>query len=541
MKPWKLRLSGLKALVSPESRAEQQEKLFRGLSEAQKRQNSLLQKMAGGPSLELKEVPELVAPSPERIEAARELGIDLETVPAAVLSTNDPFIEVMQGLRSMPGSKMGEEDKAFKRNLAQKAVQIIDDFGGTTQLSDLSDRFKQEITDTINEMYESSEASYKEIAELIPATANVFPDSLKEALDETAANRGGVEYLDGAEKRLFNIMQKNPDGVNYALIDNERKKIGSAISKSKGVYKDDETGNLKRLYSLLTEAQELTADEYGAADLWSQAKKEVAARKTLEDNTQFLLGKNVTGALMPRVGQAVRKLEKGDYKAFDETMAAIPKDYREEVVLSALNDAMTGGKAGGEQQLNASKFVNWYKGLSANPSAKQRIEQYLPEGASTRLKHLFELAEGVKTADKEFIGTGKMVTLLDNFGKEGGLASKLYGTGKQIAAAEGAASTLGAPGAGTVGVIASTLATGKEKRSAAADAMLTDPAFKNSIAAYADTSAKAKTKQAAADRALERSEKYKRWLRQLPAAERVKIARIGLISYLSGESTETPE
>ena len=538
--------------VSPESRAEQQERLFKDLSEEQKRQAGILQRVAGGPSMQLKDAPELVAPSAKRIKAAEDLGIELESVPAAVLSTNDPFIETMMALRSVTGSKLAEEDKAFRRTLANKAVEIIDNFGGTTELSDLSDRFKNEITDTIEEMDEKAEEIYAKINKAIPPETRHKPDvsggygfarkrhslkNLGKYLSNKARDFGGVDNLSPLERSLFKMSHSRP---TYAKMDMERKKIGRAIRKRKGVYRHEENGVLKKLYSEITRDQEIIAKDKGVGDLWDLAKKEVQQRKTLEDNTMFLLGKNVTGALMPKVGQAVRKLQNGDYKSFDEIMPKIPEEYRQEVVVSALNDAMTGGKSAGEQQLSVRKFVNWYEGLSSNPSAKRRIEKYLPEGASDRIKSIYELAKGTDVASKEFIGSGKIITALDNFGNDGGVVSKLYDTGKKVAAAEGAATSLGAPGTGTVSVIAATMAAGnKDKLSSAADEMLTDFNFKTMLKNYADTSVRAREKQEAAARALERSEKYNRWLSQLPEEERLKIARIGLISYFSGENKET--
>ena len=540
--------------VSPESKAEQQEKLFRGLSEEQKRQTSLLQKVAGGPSMALKDVPELVAPSPERIQAAEDLGIDLESVPAAVLSTNDTFIETMQALRSVPGSKLAAEDKSFRRKLANKASELIEEFGGTTSRSDLSDRFKTEVTETIDTMYEKSEALYNQISQLIPANTRHKPEStggysfakkqtgmknLGGYLSEKSHGLGGDSELSSLERSLLKMAQSNP---TYAKMDYERKKIGNAIHKKSGVYKDEELGTLKKLYSEITKDQEIIARDKGAGDLWDLAKKEVQQRKTLEENTITLLGKDVTGALMPKVGKAVRKLEKGDYEAFDKIMGALPNEYREEVVLSALNDAFTGGQARGEQQLSVGNFVNWYQGLLSNQSAKQRVEKYLPVEARDRMKNLYTLAKGADVAGKEFIGTGKIITTLDNFGSEGGVVSKLYNTGTQIAAAEGASTSLGVPGAGTFGVMATTLAGGKkDKLHQAADEMMTDPVFKNMLnTAYAGDSVKAKTKQAAADRALQKSEKYKKWLNRLPNEEQAEIAKIGIRAYLFNEGSEKP-
>lgn len=523
--------------IQQRSTAEQQENIARQLSEEQQKQTGLLGKLAGKKDPALKQLPEDVAPDVERLEAAERLGVKESLLPSHV-SDNQSYIEIEQGLASIPGSKLSIQQKEAQIAVAQKADDLITEFGGSTDKAGLSERMKGTIIETIGGLDDEAEVVYKEINDLIPKTTRTNPTNIREALEKAADEVGGFENLESVEKKIFNLVRKGKtvgDTPTYAKLDKERKKIGQALRKASGPYKDSESGTLKYLYRLMTEAQEKTAVQMGADDLWSNAKSLVQQRKELEDDSIFLLGKNLTGAIMPKVGQAVKKLTTGDYKAFDETMSALPKEMRQEAVVSALNDAFTLGSRK-EKQLSAPGFVDWYEGLNRNKAAKQRIEKYLPPEARQRMNDLFTVARGMRRASEEKITTGRIQALLDNFGSEGGLVSKLYQTTRQVAAAEGAGTIAGFPLAGTVGVLAGTIAgRGKDPLSKAADDMLSDHVFQNAVRSYADTSTRAELKRSAADRAIAKSEKYKQWLKVLPNKEKQKVLKVGLITYLTGD------
>ena len=178
------------------------------------------------------------------------------------------------------------------------------------------------------------------------------------------------------------------------------------------------------MYGLLTQVQENVANRMGVSELWGTAKGLVSQRKQIEDDSIKLLGKQLSGAIMPKFGTAVKRLSTGDYKNFDEMMNALPKDMRQEAVLTALNDAFTMGSRA-EKSLSAAGFVDWYKGLNKNQAAKRRITDNLPEGAASRLDDIFKAAEGMRNASKERITTGRIQGLLDNFAQSDGIISKI--------------------------------------------------------------------------------------------------------------------
>jgi len=504
--------------LSPEAQQARQQELITGIAEEAR---------AARP--QLKELPSDVAADPEILEAAERLGVREDLLPSQV-ARNPQYIEIEQGLASIPGSKLSAQMKETSLKVAQKADDLITEFGGTTDKAGLSDRIKDTVMASIDDLDKQAEEAYSLIRQQVPATSPVDMTNVRQAMEETANQLGGAENLDPLEKKL---LQLAGEPRNYALIDRERKKIGQALRKATGPYKNEESGTLKRLYGMMTDAQEQAAEQLGVGDLWSHAKSLVKQRKTLEDQSLFLLGKDKAGAIMPKVGRAVKKLSIGNYKEFDQAIEALPKDIRQEAVLSALNDAFTMGSRK-EKQLSVPGFVDWYAGLNRNKAAKQRIDKHLPEGAGKRLDDLFKVAQGMRRASQEKITTGRIAALFDNYAEQGGMVSKLYQVGKKAGLAETATTAIGLPGAGTAGAIMGAITARKDDPiTKAADALLSSYEFQNAAKAYADVSVKAKAKQEAASKALERSAKYQKWLDALPNEEKRNVARAGLMAFLA--------
>jgi len=486
---------------------------------------------------QMRDIASDVAPEREIVEAAERLGVSEDLTPGQV-SGSQIYRELEGAISAIPTSQLSLQQKEAISKVSQKADDLITEFGGQIDKSALSEQIKSDMLSTIDNLGKEAEATYGEITKAIPKGSRVNTDLLTKRIDEIASEMGGIENLEPLERKLLDIAKSNP---TYAKLDLERKKIGQALRKATGPYKDAESGALKRMYSVLTDVQEQAANEAGAADLWNAAKSLVAQRKSLEEDSIGLLGKDLSGAIMPKLGQSMKKLSSGDYKQFDQIINALPKDQREKAVVSALNDVFS-GSARSEQQLAVGGFVDWYEGLSRNKAAKSRIMKNLPKGAAQRMDDLYQVSRGIRNLGKERVRTGVINGLLDNFDKADGMLSKLYQTGRKVAAAEGATSVSGLPGVGTTAVLTeSLLSGGKDPVRESADKLLSSAEFKNAIKAYGDKSVKSELKRKAADRALERSEKYQRWLELLPEDDKRAIMRSGLVTWLSGTDTQPEE
>ena len=475
-----------------------------------------------------------VLPDQKITDAAERLGVADELTPGQV-SSSQTYRELEGALSAIPASQLGAQQKQAIEAVAQKADDLITEFGGVTDKSALSESVRDRVAATVSDLSNQAEVAYGEIATTIPSKAKVITSDIAEALRAEANDLGGEEFLEPLQRRTLKVADGEP---SYALIDKERKKIGAALNKKQGPYKDMDSGMLKRMYGMLTKAQESTAKQHGASELWDTAKGLVSQRKAIEDQSVELFGKDLAGALMPKVGRAMKQLSAGDFKNFDKLINAIPKDQREAVVLSALNDVFTSGSRA-EKQLSPAGFVDWYESLNRNKAAFKRITLNLPDGAAQRLDDLYQVSRGIRNLSKERVRTGVIQGLLSDFDKADGMLSKLYKTGRTLAAAEGATSAAGLPGAGTAGVMVDILSKGKgEPVTKAADSLLSSNEFKKAITSYAGKSVRSEAKQKAAQKALEKSEKYQRWLNLMPDEDKRSIIRFGLIPWLSEESKQ---
>ncbi len=520
--------------LSPEAQAAHQTELLTDITAAAeatpKQQTKQLKELGGKPSID-----------PERMAAAERLGVEDELLPSH-LARDQSYIELEQGLASIPGSQLSAQNKSAIEKVASKADDLIEEFGGTTEKAALSMTMKDQIVKSIDDLDDSAKVVYDELNKQIPKSTKVDTSKVTDSLLNEAADLGEISDLEGIEKRIFNLSERE-GGMTYALLDKERKKVGEALRKASGPYKDESSSTLKRLYSLLTDTQEdaintLDVDDGGLSSQWEAAKSLVKRRKELEDNSVLLLGKDKAAAIMPKIGQAMKKLTTGDFKDFDNTMKALPPELREKAVLSALSDVFTMGSRA-EKQLSAPGFVDWYKGAKRN-GALSRVLKHLPKDARSRLDDLFVVAEGMRNASKEKITTGRISSLLQEFGEDGGLASKIYQTGKRAAMAEGATSSMGVPGVGATSVITQAITKDKTPLTKAADLMLSSPEFKRATKEYAKSSGVSKVRQQAAEKAIEKSAKYQKWLSMLPSKERQDIMRLGFMTWLSSRDRQEP-
>jgi hypothetical protein len=475
-----------------------------------------------------------VQPDETILQAADRLGIRDQLIPSQY-SRSQAYREIEQGLASIPGSQLNAQQKQAAISLAQKADDLIKDYGGDIDKAALSSDFKSRGLETIEGLSKKSDELYGKVAEAIPPTTKVNANSTVSALQQKAQELGGAEYLSAIERRVLNATTTEP---TYARLDLIRKQVGEGM-RGRGPFKDSEGGSLKRLYGALSDDQQAAAETLGAGEMFSAAKQLVASRKAIEDDLAAVLGKDLSGAITSKTGNAIKRLGAGDYKDFDKIMKAIPEDQRQRVVMTSLNDAFTSGSRM-EKQLSAPGFVDWYEGLQRNGQARSRLTQYMPKEARSTLDDIFKVAKGMREASKERITTGRIQGLMENFAQEGGMLSKLYGIGKQVAVAEGAGSAIGVPGAGTAGVIARVMSKEKTPIMKAADELLSSQQFKSAISEYTRSGDNAK-RAAAVEKTITASSPYRNWFNSLDKATQAAVKSNGFLNFLSQQEDNKEE
>ena len=496
--------------VSPETQAARQTEIAEDIAEAARRPQ------------QARGLPADVQAEQKVYEAAEAL--DVGDVPLSVVTGDQQFREIYEGLASRVGSVLNKKKIESVARVQDAAEKTITQLGGTTDKAELTGAIKNRVTSEIKKLDVEVDNAYNLVNNLLPDNTQVNMSGIKQAMQEKASKLSNVSLKDGRSKldTLSRRFLDMSDSETFAFIDQERRRIGRAINKGQGIYKDEDTGALKQLYGMLTDAQEQAAVRTSpeAAGIWSTAKDLVSTRKTLEDNSVALLGKKLSDNVMSKMGRATRGLSKGDMKEFNEIMNAMPADMRQEVALSSLADAFN--QSGGA--LNFNNFNKWFEGMNRNKTAKDAFMKHLPDGAQQRLDHLYTLSKKFELAGKERITTGRLNELfsIDN------TSDKLYGVAEGAVAGAATAAT-GSPIAG--GIISALSRGKKETRVQAADRLLSSPEFENLVRSYADVSTRGKAAQEVAANALERSTKYQRWVDILPDDEALNLLRSGTIAY----------
>lgn len=482
-------------------------------------------------------VVETVAPKKDVVEAAERLGV-IDDLLASHVSGNQRFVANAQVAASVPGSKLKEQELQAIKSLGDQADKMITDFGGKIDKAEVSDRVIAKTHEIIKKMKDQSNQLYAQVDAAIPGQTKVDVTASLAYLKQKEATVG-KKLLTPQEKQTMAILKDKP---TYAGLDLIRRQVGEAERKNTGPFANTDAATLANLKRVLAADQDAAVVNAGLGTELRDAQKLVAQRKELEASFVKASGKSLQGAVVPKVGSALKNLGTGNFKAFDETMASIHPDMREEVMMTALNDAFTAGSRD-SKSLSVPGFVKWYDGLERNPEAMKRMTQYMPAGASERMKDIHTVARGIWEADKSNIQTGRLSEATKAFDKKDGLLGRLYGFGGKVALAEGVSTPSGLPGFGATSVIASTLVKGRgngEPIMQAADAMLSSPRFRAAVNAYAKDG---RTKAAAdAEKALKKSSVYIKWLSHIGSGERAKIAAMGPMQYLmKSHEQEEPE
>lgn len=495
-----------------------------------------------------------VAPNQQILEAAERLGIKDQLIPSQY-SRSQSYREVEQALASIPGSTLNAQQKEATQALAQKADDLITDYGGSLDKSQFSDKFRIQSQATISGLNKQAEDLYTHVQKAIPVRTPAPADSTIAYIQGRSADFGGAPLLSGDESKALRILSPKVETVpnplvpgtmqtittypTYAALDSVRKSVGDGY-KGRGPFASSSSRTLDALYANLSKDQQAVADAAGVGDAFTAAKSVVAQRKNLEDGLVQAIGKDMTGAISSTFGSAVEKLGSGNFKDFDKLVTLIPNNLRQEAVLTALHNAFT-KRSGAQQQLSAPGFVDWYDSLSRNEAAKSRLTQYLPPAAAKTLDDIATVARGMREASKERITTGRLnsINLLQNFADEGGLLAKVYDTVKKVGVAEGVTSSLGFAGAGTVGVMTKVFSREKTPIKDAAESLLASPKFRDAIYTAANTDGAQLGRMRAREAQLMKTLAYKKWFAAAGENTKAQVRAIGPVAYFT-TNTQPP-
>lgn len=480
-------------------------------------------------------VAEEVRPDPKIVAAADELGIDL---PASATSTNRAFQELEQAVKSQPGSRIGAKEQEAIRRINEKADELIDDLGGTTDKSLLDNTVRNDFLNTIDDMETQATAAYKIVDDTIPKTNRIdlakTENGVKAYLDNVLKELGGDEsLLSTAERRLLNLTrEKKGDKFvdrqpTYAALDRVRKDVGAGFNGRTGPFKDDRVANLKQVYKALSEEQQAVANAFNIGGDYARARGLVNKRKIIEGQAQQILGRDLNSSIVPKLRTAATGLTKGDVSKFNALMESVPPGLRGEVAATMLGDIFAASSRGGV----GAGFVKTFELMNRNTRAKKILFSHLPRGAERRFDLIGRVSTGLFRA-KALENSSRTARAILQALDDGGMLEKIYGVGKKVAAAEAVTTVSGAPFVGSAAVIGATMAKKSTPALIAADELLTSQAFARSIRLAGSGKAKL------AEDIVTKSPKFQKWLKFQDEKSAGEIARFGFIAWLIGENEE---
>ncbi len=491
-------VSPVAAVASPSSVAEVTQAVRNDAANSVEQVAQTARRAAMGSAGATQELAAAAAPSPEIMAAADRLGIR-PYLQSDHVTTSDAYRQVLGIIKSNPASVQTLAEKEGLSKVAERAAGLIDDIGGTRDLSMLDTSMKTRMTAAHTEATNIENRLYTKLREVIPPTTPTPAPNTLAFLKQQAADLGGEQHLSSFEKAvLAKIAPKDgmtPEfakmfpataeqaakeggqvsGPTYALMDNLRQTAGRR-GRLSGAFSDADTGLANHLYGLLSSDQETVANALGQGQLAQTAKAATVLRKGIEGDMAALFGKNLEKSIAPQLSQSMQAAAKGNTAPLLAVLKSTPDEMKQEVVASGLSSVFRNAATRGE--INFTGYWKWYQALRNNQQAYAAVMSNLPKGAPEQLADLALVSKGISDSLAARIKTGLRSSVMEELGNAPDtLATRLFdvakGAGKGLAV-----DTMGGHGAGlAMGLFSAINGTAKPNAIKAIDELLVSPEF----------------------------------------------------------------
>lgn len=355
----------------------------------------------------------------ETLESAGRLGI-VDLIQPDHVSSSKAVKELLQVVKTVPGSSFGQAEKEGLEKTAQRFLQIFDELGAE-DFTALSERTKNELVKKVDDMAEKADVFYGEARSIIDPRADVQATSTKRFINKALKDRRGeVGQLSGLEQAIYKkitpvketkMVRGKPVNVvkqpTYAMLDDARKLAGAAARNS-GPFKDEDTGLAKALYEVLSRDVERAAKGQSeeAYNLLKQGRAIVRARKSYEEELQAMLGKHLGSEIQPVTQSAISGLSDGKIESFNRLMKMAPKESREGLIMSSISRAFSGSRPGAPASTRMGNYVKWYEKISASNRSKNLLFSNISKESRTRLEDIYRVSKGIVSATSQASRTG---------------------------------------------------------------------------------------------------------------------------------------
>ncbi len=483
----------------------------------------------------------------ELTDAARNLGIEPEQMFDAYLTKNKAGQEFQTQMALVPDSELSVIRKDSLTALNDSAESLLNSLG-KRNLSDMDDALVGRYNSTIKSLKDQEKALYKDVSSAIPSRTTVSADMTEIQLNKWADDRGGWEYLSPIEKEVFEAVAplggaKNSGALTYDRLDYLRKKVGKEYDKASTVFGNENGSRMKMLYASLSDDMHAIANKFEVGSEAKLAKQIGAQRFKVQKAFENVAGKGLDKSITNQVTSAISNLAKGERAQFHKAMNAIPENQRQQVIATSLNDIFSKGTKKSSDNMFTGMVDTW--AAMKSKGTEKTLYRYLSPEARKSLESMYSLAKNVQEANRYWIPTGVTARFTEKFNDNIGFSGKINYIGELLSGERGgwigkAFASLAAAKTGGGSFIASqalkqTSGGAKGRGYNAVTEMMTSPEWKRLVM----SSRGSPQAQQAAVKSVEENISKSRWWREiynrLPAEEKRKIARLGILGWFSGD------
>lgn len=402
------------------------------------------------------------AADPKVRQAAIDLGLNVDEIPEAYLSSNPQFQAVSAAVASAPGSKLSIQKQDALDALKTRAQAVIDDAGGTTDLSQLSAGVSERMASLSAKLESAANNIYDvELPKVLPPETPVRIDNALAAVKAKLAELGGdssrlkkierqILELEGSTRlpnkeeiaainaQIIPLKAKVAAGdrsqaildsidaleaskttpvsnpPTYETLKREKnalfKKVKNPDSPIEGL-NDLDSGLAERYYGLISSDIDAAATAVGAENLVKEANSLWSQFKDIAKARENLFGQQLQKSLGAPLIDATRKLaNKGGYAEYAALLNKVPADARQEVAVSSLGAAFS--QQAKEEGFNPAYFKKWYDGLQTNKASKNVLFTNLPPETRKHLDNLYTIASNIQDVKSKDIPTGRLQTAM---------------------------------------------------------------------------------------------------------------------------------
>lgn len=346
--------------------------------------------------------------NPEAAAAAQRLGIEL---PVDVLTDQRQIREAIGATRSIAGSEASAAWRDDLTRITERADEAIQELGGATDLSTVSDRVLSRLTGTQTELRQRAGDIYNQVDAAVPRGTRFEPNNIVRALNQSIEELGGETGMTSAERRLFQMVSDPDQPVTYGRLMREKDQIRRALDGDirENPYGSVDQTTLRRMYNALTDDQLANVERVGGTELRDNlVLANQLWRQQGELGTQIVsaFGRDQQGSIASRLRSAISSGARGDISGLNRTLQMVPEDLRREAVVSAIRE-IASGTQGGVRGFGFSQYTNLYSSLRRNPEVYRQVVDAIGPDANAVLRDLYEISRRVTDARANIITTGR--------------------------------------------------------------------------------------------------------------------------------------